>query len=143
MKVKIIRKPVPNKTAILMSPRCLHSFCKLIGVVHKYYKEPLFCTSGIWVVVSAFSACMSVPAPKKKRAIYSPIKMMAPIESSMVPLVARNKASAWRHLLSRKHLLLIRNIHQPKLLIDMAPFIARSIYWHKTSNVVHINNFKA
>lgn len=69
--------------------------------------------------------------------------MMATVESSMVPLVARDKASAWRHLLSRKHLLLITNIQQPKLLIDMAPFIARSIYWHKTSNVVHINNFKA
>lgn len=107
------------------------------------YKEPLFLTSGTWVVVSGFAACMSVPAPKEKRATYSPIKMMATIDSSTVPLVARDKTCAWRHLLSRKHLLLIRNIQQPKLLIDMAPFIARSIYRHKTSNDVHVNNFKA
>lgn len=94
---KVVRPPGQSRTHILKlktrakensypyTPKCLHRFCKIIGVVPKEYKEQLFCTSGTWLFASALATCMSVPAPREER----------------LPLVARSKNSSLSHMLSR------------------------------------------
>lgn len=62
-----ILKPKPTRNTyqrewLSFHSRGIHSFRKLIGVVPKKCKEPLFCTSDISVVFSVFAACISVHA---------------------------------------------------------------------------------
>lgn len=62
-----ILKPKPTRNTcqrewLSFPSRGKHSFRKLIGVVPKKCKEPLFCTSDISVVFSVFVACISVHA---------------------------------------------------------------------------------